>query len=321
MITIIVPVYNVEKYLHDCIESILNQTYKDFELILVDDGSKDNSGKICDEFAQKDYRINTIHQKNAGEGMARNAGLEIANGEWMVFVDSDDYIRPDYIKDLLKAQNDSNADIVISGMDRVYGDGSIETLQVPMKDISVRGNLYDIIRKYHLIDNGYISGKLYKSSIINDRELRFSSLKLKADQLFLFSYLAHVKRITFRPLHDYCYRQLGDSMSHLSFDYNMLLSRVMDFYKVVKKTDFGDSRINHYLTQNSLDGPIGKLYSQGELSREERIQHLKLVDKSAYWYTRQIKSYKDFIITVLLSCRAYKMYDKIMCHIFNKSQN
>ena len=186
MITIIVPVYNVEKYLHDCIESILNQTYKDFELILVDDGSKDNSGKICDEFAQKDYRINTIHQKNAGEGMARNAGLEIANGEWMVFVDSDDYIRPDYIKDLLKAQNDSNADIVISGMDRVYGDGSIETLQVPMKDISVRGNLYDIIRKYHLIDNGYISGKLYKSSIINDRELRFSSLKLKADSVVSF---------------------------------------------------------------------------------------------------------------------------------------
>lgn len=92
----------------------------------------------------------------------------------------------------------------------------------------------------------------------------------------------------------------------------------MDFYREVRKTDFGDSRINHYLTLNSLDGPIGKLYSQGELNRKERIQHLKLIDKSAYWYTRQIKNYKDFLITALLCCHAYTLYDKVMSNIFNK---
>ena len=99
-VSIIVPVYNVEKYLQRCIESILTQTETDFELLLIDDGSKDKSGLICDEYAQKDKRVNVIHKENGGVSSARNLGIEKANGEWMCFIDADDYVRQDFLSDI-----------------------------------------------------------------------------------------------------------------------------------------------------------------------------------------------------------------------------
>ena len=92
MISIIVPVYNTEKYLHRCIDSVLAQTYQDFELLLIDDGSKDSSGAICDEYAAQDTRVRVFHKENGGVSSARNVGLDLAQGEWVTFVDSDDYI-------------------------------------------------------------------------------------------------------------------------------------------------------------------------------------------------------------------------------------
>lgn len=92
LISVIVPVYNVEKYIRECLDSIVNQTYKNLQIILVDDGSTDNSGKICDEFAKKDSRITVVHQENQGAGVAKNTGLELIEGEYFSIIDSDDYI-------------------------------------------------------------------------------------------------------------------------------------------------------------------------------------------------------------------------------------
>lgn len=112
LISIIVPVYKVEKYIHKCINSILSQTYSNFELILIDDGSPDNCGKICDEYAQKDNRIKVIHQKNSGTIIARNAGIKIATGKYLGFVDSDDYIKPKMYEKLYNCISSDNYDIV-----------------------------------------------------------------------------------------------------------------------------------------------------------------------------------------------------------------
>lgn len=107
-ISIIVPVYNSEKYLCRCIDSVLEQTYSDFELLLVDDGSKDNSGKICDEYATKDHRIKVFHKENKGVSSARNFGINVAIGEWVIFIDSDDYFTPKALYLLLNAAIDNN---------------------------------------------------------------------------------------------------------------------------------------------------------------------------------------------------------------------
>ena len=112
LLSIIVPVYNVEKYIERCIKSILNQSFTNFELILVDDGSPDNCGKICDEYKKKDSRIKVIHKKNGGLSDARNAGLNIATGKYIGFVDSDDIIHPQMYEKLFNCINKYNSDIV-----------------------------------------------------------------------------------------------------------------------------------------------------------------------------------------------------------------
>ena len=115
VVSIIVPVYNTEKFLHRCIDSILTQTYTDFELLLIDDGSKDSSGTICDEYAAKDVRVRVFHKENGGVSSARNMGLDNARGEWITFVDSDDWIDDNYLEALYGACIVSGSDIVFCG--------------------------------------------------------------------------------------------------------------------------------------------------------------------------------------------------------------
>ena len=113
-VSIIVPVYNVEKYLRECLDSILNQTFKDFELILIDDGSKDKSGEICDEYAKIYNNITVVHQKNQGQAAARNNGVKISEADWIMFVDSDDVIHPDLLQFLYKAATESNSHMAVT---------------------------------------------------------------------------------------------------------------------------------------------------------------------------------------------------------------
>ena len=115
IISIIVPVYKVEQYLRRCLDSVQNQIFTDWECILIDDGSPDNSGQICDEYAQKDERFRVIHQENAGVSAARNAGLDSAKGEWIGFVDSDDWIEPEMYQFLYTNAIDKKADVIICG--------------------------------------------------------------------------------------------------------------------------------------------------------------------------------------------------------------
>ena len=106
LVSIVVPVYKIENVLHYCIDSILNQIYEDFELILVDDGSPDNSGKICDEYAKKENRIKVIHKENGGVSSARNCGIDAAKGKYICFVDSDDYVNKNYLEILIKTKSE-----------------------------------------------------------------------------------------------------------------------------------------------------------------------------------------------------------------------
>lgn len=131
LVTVVVPVYNVEQYLDRCISSIVNQTYTNLEVILVDDGSPDRCPQMCDEWAQRDSRIKVIHKKNAGLGMARNTGIENANGEYICFFDSDDYIEPVTIEECYRTIKEECADMVCFGNDKVMPDGHVIERRVP----------------------------------------------------------------------------------------------------------------------------------------------------------------------------------------------
>lgn len=124
LISVILPIYNVEKYLEKCLKSVINQTYKNLEIILVDDGSKDNSPQICDEYAVKDKRIVVIHKSNGGLSDARNAGIEIAKGKYMTLIDSDDYVEKDYVQFLYQLIKENNAEMSICSHTVLYTNGT-----------------------------------------------------------------------------------------------------------------------------------------------------------------------------------------------------
>lgn len=131
LVSVVVPIYNVEKYLNRCIRSIVSQTYSNLEIILVDDGSPDNCPQICDEWAEKDSRIIVVHKKNEGPGRARNTGIDHANGTYICFFDSDDYIEPDTIEACVEAARENNAELVVFGHDNVTPDMHLLGTHIP----------------------------------------------------------------------------------------------------------------------------------------------------------------------------------------------
>lgn len=136
-ITVIIPVYSVEKYLKKCVDSVLNQTHKNMEVILIDDGSTDSCGLICDEYARRDARVHVIHQKNGGVSCARNAGIRVASGDYISFIDSDDYIEEDMFEYMLSLKKDT-LDILACGFERETFDGKIFTKDVIQDEPDVR---------------------------------------------------------------------------------------------------------------------------------------------------------------------------------------
>lgn len=168
LISVIIPVYNVEKYLNKSIESVIKQTYKELEIILVDDGSTDSSGKICDEFAQKDDRIKVIHKKNGGLSDARNAGISEAKGKYLGFIDSDDYIDKNFYEILYNVLKKYNSDISICKHRETYTDYEENTSKLEIKEQVF--NTEQALKELLLFGevNNYAWNKLYKKELFNE---------------------------------------------------------------------------------------------------------------------------------------------------------
>lgn len=199
-VSVIVPIYNVEKYLQKCIESIINQTLKEIEIILVNDGSTDSSGLIADSYAKKDDRIKIIHKKNGGQGEARNLGIDSATGEYIGFVDSDDWIDLNMYDELYNRAISKNVDIAICGRRLYSEDGKLES-QFDVND-RLYLNVDDNIINYLVEDLFYphtvvVYNKIYKYEIIKKYDIKFKDVKEvgSEDVLFNYSLLFNVKSI------------------------------------------------------------------------------------------------------------------------------
>lgn len=183
MISVIVPIYNVELYLANCINSILRQTYEKFELLLIDDGSTDNSGNICDDFADHDTRCKTIHQKNLGEAGARNTGLDIAKGEYIAFIDADDYVHPQYLEILYKMICENKCEISVveyENVQNMYYEISYGIKKCyNTKSLWQKKLIEELFSKTSFMT---VWGKLYKRELLH--EVRFISREIALDVEF-----------------------------------------------------------------------------------------------------------------------------------------
>lgn len=233
-LSVIVPVYNAENTLRECVESILTQKFKDFELILIDDGSIDRSPSICDEYAKKDSRVHVFHKHNEGVSSARNFGLENSTGEWITFIDSDDYISDSFFDNIIV--NDD--DIIIRGYNKFNNAGIVEKKEASF--FLHADNLASLIHLYFndTILRGPVS-KFYKRSLLADLSFN-TEMKIGEDACFLFKYLSNCKSFCVLDGGEYYIRMSDESYDvryAMTVDYaTKSLSYLKDAFDCLQKT-------------------------------------------------------------------------------------
>lgn len=235
-ISIVIPVYNASKYLSKCLDSVINQSYSNIEIVLVDDGSRDNSGNICDEYSNKDKRIKVIHKENGGVSSARNTGIDNATGNYVTFIDSDDIIHPDYVKKLVANLTDNN----LSVCHIEYFKNDVNFSSTFDETIELNKNEFINLCKMTLLNTPCC--KLYNLDVIKKNKIYFdNSLSLGEDLLFNLEYLKFIEKITIINQKLYYYRK--DDNNTLSTSYNPKMLEIQSLL-FNKYTDFFNGDLN-----------------------------------------------------------------------------
>ena len=298
-ISVIVPVYNVENYLRDCVKSILSQTFTSFELLLIDDGSKDHSGKICDELVQTDSRIKVFHQKNGGVSSARNKGLDEACGKWIYFTDSDDELYPDSLEFLYKKSTQTkDTDLVIAELTQYNLEGGIEyhleddRFEMEMGMHKALKIMYQPIHGYQ----GYLFTKLFKRSIIEKENLRFNpAIYYNEDRLFCTQYICKTEgKIWYytKSVYKYFERQ-GGAMNSIRNAFNYRFVTDFHAYLLMSK-----SIHDHHQTPKWLRN----------LSKEEAISAYRSLKRRMRRFNIQDKQLKKELKNDLLTSISFSFY-------------
>ena len=259
LISVIVPVYKVEKYLRECIDSIINQTYTNLEIILVDDGSLDNCPQICDEYAVKDSRIKVLHLQNGGVSRARNKGLDTATGEYITFVDSDDYIDKRYVEKLYASSTNNIADLTFCKIEQFCDSKRNKMTEYALNELNDCKDCYNeflnhIFTLTDFKENLIMCSAcriLYKSKIINDNKLRFDEqIIFTEDRLFLLDCLKYCTKCSVVDEYLYYYRQVAESVTHKYIDNFYEIQ--MSIYEKTKKY-IADTKILKILNFDTIE--------------------------------------------------------------------
>lgn len=276
MISIIVPVYNVEKYLRPCLDSILAQTYADWEAILVDDGSKDHSGDICDEYAEKDHRFRVIHKENGGVSSARNLGIEECKGEWLTFMDSDDWIELNLLETLSQKISSSRVDCIRWGFFREYIYGQSEVSLTQEKLIENGYENYVISKKGY---DAFVWNTLFNKCLLGG--IRFDEyINWCEDHIFTTEYLAKCNNVLWLTNSLYHHRVgLGDTLStNMSPEMMMKASEKLAYQRKILVGDNkkGIELVNYYVISNNFK-IIAKLYEISANRKKKRLFFSKVI--------------------------------------------
>lgn len=253
-ISIIVPIYNVERYLDECVNSIVRQTYTNLEILLVDDGSPDQCPKLCDDWALKDQRIRVIHKVNGGLSDARNAGLDAARGEYIMFVDSDDFLDTSTVEELYSLQIQTDADVVCGGFYRYKNDQRIEIYNEDIKsDVVTYTGVEQLNNMLNIKVDCSSCGKLYKSNVIDIH--RFIKNRYNEDVIFLFSLYPKCAKVVCTSKRYYYYRETEGSVTRTLGDRTMdALKNAIEMKQLAKQAGLPvDDAMENYMFRSCLE--------------------------------------------------------------------
>lgn len=313
-VSIIVPVYNAEKYLHRCIDSILSQTFPDFELLLVDDGSSDRSGVICDEYSTKDFRVRVFHKENGGVSSARNLGLDRAQGEWITFIDADDWVDEVFLSKLY-VEKINDIDLVVSYAKYINRYGIVHekkyaTRTIDAKDVQIM-----------FIDNDLAWqtspwAKLYRKDIC--KHIRFiEGMHIGEDLVFLYSYIMRCGQIYILGENYYNYdiggnNTLTKSIGKLDVElyaYNNIFSLLNTF--IESKSIINEEALKkiNWIKSYYIHRVLNSLYHTTGLSAKDRCSMICNLDIDIYTAYSEFSSIKEIILQYILKHKWYKIYD------------
>lgn len=313
-VSVIVPIYNAEKYLHICIQSILEQTLKDIEVILVNDGSTDNSSKIAEQFSRNDDRIVFINISNQGASNARNIGIKEARGEYIGFVDSDDWIESTMFEELYISGSLHNCDIVICDHEFKYSKNGVKRgYEVSQNTLLDRNKIEDEIL------SGIITGnfnttcwdKIYKRELLIDNKIYFKQLPKFEDLIFLMNVFSYAKRTFYIPRKLYNYRVVEGSLSNKYYNnyLDLILNVHQEKLKYIKKWKI-DSSINLEVISffDDIFECINKVVSNNKKDLLSVLQKLESDELFKYM------SSKKYIVFYLKNSSINKVYGKIILY-------
>ena len=293
MISVIIPVYKVEKYLDECIMSVVSQTYKDIEVIIVDDGSPDSCPQICDNWAKKDSRIRVIHQENAGLSVARNIALEAANGEYIAFVDSDDFIHPLMLEKLYQALTESNADISMCGFD-YFVDGTCSFKQIKESKMSDERNTIQLLSHTDFVDlfadlevpiTAVVWNKLYKKEVISDTVFKPGVL---IEDIRFISELAHrIDKVVSVNEKLYFYRNRERSIMHYKKD--VLIHKANAFEDCI--LSFIKSESDTFI-KKYISSCLNKVANSIILLQKDKEEYKDIINSLRQWYVKIYDKYR-----------------------------
>lgn len=314
-LTVIIPIYNAEKHLEKCINSVMNQACGDFELLLINDGSTDQSGKICERFAAKDQRIKIFRQRNSGVSAARNLGIENAVGKWITFIDADDYISANYFKVL---ESETDVDIILQGLTYVEDSNVIKHIAYQAEKLVLK----EFMLKYTVYP--YFSSswsKFFKLEILKQQKISFNErLTFGEDTLFNLNYLRFCKLIMTSDFSGYFYRVLNSGLANSAYSYQHDLSLYRAF------EDLRSKYRNRAFFEESIKIPLSRLakaiYFDKTIQIAERRKILKEIVEGHYDIVLRIYTdpkIKVFFVTAYYT-GFYLVLDFVLYNLARKSR-
>lgn len=282
-VSIIIPVYNVEMYLEKCINSVIRQSYNNIEIILVNDGSVDSSKEICEYYKNKDGRVILLNQENQGVSKARNNALTICSGEFITFVDADDYLEENAISNYLNVQSEYNADLVI---------GNFNWMSKEIKIKNEKDNIDFILNRKDALkmlfsDNyfqGFVWNKLFKKQILRDYNIKFNEdISLGEDLLFVSNYIMHSETVIYNkePIYNYFVNQQSALRKTFNKKYLTLIDALDDVSKIIESLDTDTKNLFYIFKVEKIIGIIDKMASSKKYD-SRILKKLKLSINKSY---------------------------------------